>query len=465
MQLISSVCRRCTNTYNCLKTIVGAFGTRSVLAIGIVFATSQATAIASQPNVVVLFTDDMGYGDLECYGHPLIRTPNLDQLARDGLRMTSFVTGCWCVPSRTQLLTGRYMPRVEFGGGTGSDGIGGLPDSEWTLAEALNDAGYRTHMIGKWHLGYKHKKFLPVNQGFDTWFGLPYSNDYMKPWVQTDEPLGLYRGEQMVEHPFDQDTLTVRYTDESVKIIEEASSNQPFFLYLAYAMPHLPIHVSDQNRGKSQAGLYGDVIEEVDWSVGQLLAALDSKGCSDNTLVFFASDNGPWVEMPPRMQQKGNELWHAGSSGPLRGSKASTYEGGCRVPAIVRWPERTQSGRVSGELVGMPDIYRTILSVAGAKLPDHDLDGHDLTPFLTGVSDRSPRSEYFYFRDGLQAIRKENWKLRTASGETELYDMTTDPYERVNRAEREPQKVRELLARMHEVASEYDVELKDTVIK
>lgn len=414
-----------------------------------------------KPNIVVLFTDDMGYGDLACYGHPLIRTPRLDQLAEEGLRLTSFVTGSWCVPSRTQLITGRYMPRVEFNGGTGSDGTGGLPDSEWTLAEALRDAGYATHMIGKWHLGYKEKRFLPVNQGFDTWFGLPYSNDYIKPWVQTDEPLGLYRGEEMVEHPLDQDPLTTRYTEEAVQRIESAAAEDGrFFLYLAYAMPHLPLHVSDERRGRSEGGLYGDVIEEIDWSVGEVLDALEEAGVADETLVLFASDNGPWIDMPERMQQAGNELWHAGSTGPLRGSKGTTYEGGPRVPAIMCWPGQVEAGRVSPELVGMPDIYRTLITAAGGKLPDHPIDGHDITAFLTGEAESSPREDYYYFRRGLEAVRVGRWKLRTADGEPELFDLVTDPYERVNRAEGEPEKVAELRALMDAMAKEVGVSVR-----
>lgn len=413
---------------------------------------------AASPNIVVLFADDMGYGDLSSYGHPRIRTPHLDQLAADGIRLTSFVTGSWCVPSRTQLITGRYMPRIKFNGGTGAGGKGGLPDSEVTLPEALKDAGYRTHMVGKWHLGYKEKRFLPVNQGFDTWFGLPYSNDYIKPWVQTDEPLGLFRGDKIVEHPFDQDTLTTRYTTEVTKLIE-AADDKPFFLYLAYAMPHLPIHVSDERRGKSQAGLYGDVIEEVDWSVGQVLAALEKKGIADNTLVFFASDNGPWINMPPRMRQAGNKLWHAGSTGGMRGSKGETYEGGPRVPAILRWPGKIEVGQVSAALVGMPDIYRTLVSVAGGKMAEHKIDGHDLTAFLTGESKTSPRKEYFYFRRGLEALRSGNWKLRMSTGKPELFDMVTDPFERFNRAESETEKVSELQERMQEMAGEVGVKV------
>ncbi|GAA5478823.1 sulfatase [Haloferula helveola] len=416
-----------------------------------------ASLAAEKPNVVILFADDMGYGDPGCYGHPLIKTPNIDRLAGEGIRLTSFVTGSWCVPSRTQLITGRYMPRVKFNGGTGSDGKGGLPDSEKTLAEALKEAGYATHMVGKWHLGYKEKRFLPVNQGFDTWFGLPYSNDYIKPWVQTNEPLGLYRGDEMVEHPFDQDPLTTRYTEEAVGLIEKAEG--PFFLYLAYAMPHLPIHVSDARRGKSAGGLYGDVIEEVDWSVGEVLAALEKKGVADNTLVFFASDNGPWVEMPPRMLRTQNKLWHAGSTGPLRGSKGETYEGGPRVPAIVRWPGTVPAGQVSGELVGMPDIYRTCLAAGGATLPEHVLDGHDLTPFLSGKADASPREDYYYFRSGLEAVRVGRWKLRTVTGKPELFDMVTDPYERVNRADELPDRVAELRSRMGQMAKEVSVKV------
>jgi arylsulfatase A len=374
------------------------------LLVALIHGTSLADgADPSRPNVVILFTDDMGYGDLACYGHPSIKTPNIDRLADDGIRLTSFVTGSWCVPSRTQLMTGRYLPRIRFNGNTGAGGTGGLPDSEWTLAEALKDSGYKTHMVGKWHLGYKQKKFLPVNQGFDTWFGLPYSNDYMKPWVQTDEPLGLFRGETMVEHPFDQDPLTTRYTQEAVQLIERSGGDHPFLLYLAYAMPHLPLAVCDERRGSSNAGFYGDVIEEVDWSVGQVVKALEEKGIADNTLVFFASDNGPWIEMPMRMQQAGNELWHAGFAGPLRGPKGQTYEGGPRVPAMLRWPGKIAAGQVSDGFIGMPDIYRTILSVAGAKLPDQTLDGYDLTRFSPEKPSQLPGKNI--------SISKGIWKL------------------------------------------------------
>lgn len=416
----------------------------------------SSTLTAKQPNIVILLTDDMGYGDLGCYGHPLIRTPNIDRLAGEGMRFTSFVTGSWCVPTRAQLITGRYLPRVQLGGGTGSDGKGGIPDQDLTLAESLQGAGYRTHMVGKWHLGYAKEAFLPVNQGFDTWLGLPYSNDYRRPWVQTDEPLGLFRGTEMVEHPLDQDTLTVRYTAEAVKHIQ-SGGEQPFFVYLAYQMPHLPLHVADRFRGKSQMGLYGDVIEELDWSVGEVLTALEESGVVDNTVVLFASDNGPWLGLPPRMQQEGNELWHAGSPGLLRGWKGTTYEGGPRVPAMIRWPGKVAPQQVSAELVGMPDIYRTLIEIGGGQLPDYPIDGYDLVPFLTGDADHSPREEYFYFRGNLQAIRVGDWKLRTMEEAPELFNLRLDPSERFNRANEKPELVKQLRERMEEMAEEVGV--------
>jgi len=425
----------------------------NLLAVGSFLAAQQTH---DRPNIVVLLADDMGYGDLGSYGHPSIKTPHLDSLASQGLRFTSFVTGVWCVPSRTQLITGRYMPRVDFGGGTGADGEGGLPDSELTLAEGLKAVGYTTGMIGKWHLGYKQKRFLPPNQGFDYWYGLPYSNDYVKPWVQTDEPLALYRGTEIAEHPIDQETLTVRQTEEAVRFIKDrADADSPFFLYLAYYMPHLPINTTEAFQGKSGAGLYGDVIQTIDWSVEQVLQALEEHRLTESTIVFFASDNGPWLNPPKRMLQAGNELWHAGSPGPLRGSKATTYEGGARVPAMIRWPVQITPNQVSDALVAMPDIYRTLLEVAGAKLPDHPLDGCDLMPFLTGQTGESPRREYFYFlNDGLEAMRQGDWKLRLAGGEPELFNMRLDPAERYNRAADEPSVVEQLERKMVEFAKE-----------
>ncbi len=409
-----------------------------------------------KPNIVVLFVDDVGYGDLSSYGHPTIRTPNIDGLARQGVRLTSFVTAMWCVPSRTQLMTGRYMPRVDLGGGTGAGGTGGLPASELTLAEGLKVAGYSTGMAGKWHLGYKQDKFLPVSQGFDSWFGLPYSNDYRKPWVQTEEPLALYRGTEIVEHPINQNTLTTRYTEEAVSFITQQSSEEaPFFFYLAYNMAHLPIHTTEKFRGKSKAGLYGDVIETLDWSVGRVLQTMEKEGLAENTIVFFASDNGPWLNLPDRMLQDGNKPWHQGSAGHLRGSKATSYEGGGRVPGIIRWPAGIPAGQVTDQLVGMPDIYRTLLEAGGGQLPEHTLDGYNVMPFLSGETDTAPRREYAYFQGGqLEALRVGKWKLRVVRERPELFNLQADPGEQFNRAEDKPAIVARLLGRMEEVAEE-----------
>lgn len=439
-----------------LPSKIGLISLALFITAGLTGCGETETDQSSPPNIVILLTDDMGYGDLGSYGNPTINTPSIDGLASQGVRFTSFVTAPWCVPSRTELLTGRHMPRVDLGGATGSDGEGGLPDSELTLAEGLKQAGYATGMAGKWHLGYKQEKFLPTSQGFDSWFGLPYSNDYRKPWVQTEEPLGMYRGTEMVEHPINQDSLIIRYTEEAVDFIEShADGEQPFFYYLAYNMPHLPIHTTEEFRGQSVGGFYGDVIETIDWSVGEVLKILRHQGLANNTIVFFASDNGPWNDLPDRMLQGGNKYWHTGSAGPLRGSKASTYEGGTRVPAMIKWPGFIPSGQVIRELAGMPDIYRTLLEVAGAELPDHTLDGYNLMPFLTGESDQSPRTEYPYFLRGeLQAYRDGPWKLRLAGREPELFNMQDDPGERWNRAGENPEIVDRLWEKMEQLAEE-----------
>ena len=418
-------------------------------------------AKTQKPNIVILFADDMGYGDPSCYGNPVIRTPNIDSLASDGIRFTSFVTGVVCVPSRCQLMTGRYRQRVDFGGGTGSGGQGGLPDSELTLAEGLKEAGYATGMLGKWHLGYAQKKYLPVNQGFDSWFGLPYSNDMRKPWVQTDVPLGIYEDTAMVEHPVNQNTLTTRYTERARQFISShAGAEKPFFLYLAYNMPHLPVRTAEKFRGQSNAGLYGDVIETIDWSVGQVIQTLEEEGITGNTVVFFASDNGPWLNLPDRMLQEGNKPWHAGSPGPLRGHKATTYEGGARVPAMMKWPGMIREGRVTDELAATQDIYRTMLEIGGAELPDHPLDGYNLLSFLKGETDESPRNTYYYFRGNeLQAMRKGDWKLRQVDGNTQLFNLQEDPGERFNRTSEKPELVEEIRKEMKEFAEEVDAEV------
>lgn len=419
-----------------------------------------------EPNIVVLLMDDVGYGDLSSYGHPIIKTPNMDELGSQGIRFTSFVTAMWCTPSRTQLLTGRYMPRIDFGGSTGPGGDGGIPDSEVTLAEGLKKAGYATGMAGKWHLGLTDE-FLPTSKGFDEWFGIPYSNDFRKPWVQTDVPLGLYQDTEMVEFPINQNTLTTRYTQKAVNFIEENSgSDQPFFFYLAYAMAHLPIFTAEQFEGKSEAGLYGDVMSALDWSVGQVLKALEDNGIDDNTIVFLTSDNGPWLNLPERMLGENVRPWHQGTTGLLRGAKHTSYEGGNRVPAMIRWPGKIPAGQVTHELVGMPDMFRTFMEAGGADLPDNKLDGFNLMPFLSGEVSESPRNEYAYFRNNeLEAMRIGDWKLRLASGEPELFNLQLDPSELYNRVNEDHQIAKEIYTEMLRMAEDIGVNISESNIK
>jgi arylsulfatase A-like enzyme len=423
----------------------------------------QATEEAQQsPNIVVLFADDLGYGDLSSYGHPVIDTPNLDRLAAQGTRFESFYTGSWCVPSRTQLLTGRYKSRMNFQGGTGADGEGRLPPGERTLAEVLSEAGYSTHMLGKWHLGYAKDAYLPVkNGGFDTWYGLPYSNDYKKPWVQTEEPLAMYKGTETVQHPIDQSKLTTGYARRAVERIKEESQKEgePFFLYLAYSMPHLPVHTAERFGGQSGGGLYADVAETIDWSVGRIMETLEEQGLADNTIVFFASDNGPWLNLPERMRQAGNKPWHQGTTGPLRGAKHTSWEGGVRVPAIIRWPGHIEAGVETGGMAASQDIYVSMVKAAGGALPEgHEVDGHNLMPWLTGTEEQSPREQYAYELDGeLQALRMGPWKLRLApdedgSVEPQLFNLASDPAERWNRAEAQPERVARMRREMQRLA-------------
>lgn len=426
-------------------------------------AWSQRQPTQQPPNIIILFADDMGYGDLSSYGHPLIRTTNLDQMAEDGIRLTSFyVAAAACTPSRAALLTGRYplrsgLPRVLF-----PEAEHGLPASEITLAEALKAQDYRTMCVGKWHLGQTKEAYMPTFQGFDQYFGLITSNDMMRPWVQTDVPLRLYRDlEPTDEYPVDQDRLTTRYTEEAVKFIK-AAKDHPFFLYLPYNMPHAPIHTADRFRGQSTAGLYGDVIETIDWSAGQVLKTLKENDLDKNTIVIFASDNGPWNNMPDRMFKEDIvKPWHGGSAGLLRGGKGTTYEGGFRVPCIIRWPGTIPEKQVSSQVATSMDLYTTLIHVAGGNIPqDREVDGVDVMPLLMGDTTFQRGKDFYYFLgNNLEAIRSGVWKLRIApfagkevprneSLAPELYNLLLDPSERTNRAEEHPEIVAELKEKM-----------------
>lgn len=412
---------------------------------------SRLTHALERPNIIVLFADDLGYGDLGCYGHPTIETPHLDRMAREGLRLTSFYVAPWCVPSRSQLMLGRYSVRNPVGR-TGSGGDGGLREDWVTLPQSLKKVGYHTVMLGKWHLGHQEDRLLPVGKGFDYWFGLPYSNDMRRPWVNTDVPLWLYENTEKVEHPVNQNTLTTRYTKKATEFIRQ-DHKQPFFLYLAYAMPHLPVRTREDFRNQSRSGLYGDVVQTLDWSVGRILQALKERKLDDQTLVVFTSDNGPWLNLPARMLQDGNQPWHAGSPGLLRGSKGTTYEGGVRTPCLLRWPGQIPAGGRSAEIVSSIDFYRTFLTLAGGEMPEGVWDSHDLTPFLMGQTTQSPREDFFYFHGNrLDGCRRGAWKILFRNG-LELFNLDLDPSERYNRAEEHPILVKELTARIKSMAA------------
>jgi arylsulfatase A-like enzyme len=392
------------------------------LALAVLPFAAQAAAAAQKPNVVIIFTDDLGYGDLGCYGSPVIATPRIDQMAAEGVRFTDFYSAAEvCTPSRAALLTGRYPIRSGMYGRRRvlfPDSKGGLPKSELTIAKALKAQGYATAHVGKWHLGI-HDGGRPQDHGFDLTFGIPYSNDMdRRPGVSgnasgspTPPPDGwnvpLIRDGREIERPVDQTTLTKRYTEEAVKFIRE-KKGAPFFLYIAHTFPHVPMFASPTFKGKSRAGIYGDAVEEIDWSVGQVLDALRGQGVAENTLVFFTSDNGPWLIMGDQ----------GGSAGLLREGKGSTWEGGMRVPGIAWWPGRIKPG-VSRELASTMDLFPTTLALAGARVPqDRSIDGVDLSPLLFTGQSLPERPFFFYRGDQLFACRLGEWKAHffTQSG-------------------------------------------------
>ena len=348
-----------------------------------------ASAQETPPNFVVIMADDLGYGDLGVYGSNLIKTPNLDRLALNGARLESFYSSAnVCTAARGGLLTGRYPIRL----GLVADVARPTNDihlafEEITIAEALKPLGYRSALYGKWHLGSR-LEWSPMNQGFDEFFGVLHSNDMT--------PLELYRGEQMIENPVDQTTLTERYTREAVRFIAENRDN-PFFLYIPHSFPHVPLFVSPRFDGRSDAGLYGDVVETIDWSTGEILAALEEYGLSDNTLVIFTSDNGPWFE---------------GSPGIYRDRKGSSWEGGQRVPFLAHWPGRIPAGTVSNEPAMNIDLYPTLISLAGGRLPDdRPIDGKDMLPLLTGSGTSLHEVLFLFNRDRIVGVRSGQWKL------------------------------------------------------
>lgn len=359
-----------------------------------------------KPNVILIFIDDLGYGDLRTYGSPDIVTPNLDQMAKEGVKFTNFyVAQAVCSASRAALLTGTYSNRLGIHGALDHTAKHGLNPEETTIAEMLKPLGYHTAMFGKWHLGH-HPEFLPTSQGFDEYYGIPYSNDMWPNHPQSKNyypPLPLYQNDKVVDTLFsDQSMLTTDFTKKAVDFIGRNKEN-PFFLYLAHPMPHVPLFVSDKFKGKSPKGLFGDVVMEIDWSVGEVLKALKDNGLEENTLVIFLSDNGPWLSYSG----------HSGSAGPLKEGKGTSWDGGVKVPVIMKWKGHIPAGLVQQNPAMSIDILPTIARITGADLPMLPIDGKSIFPMLTDANTTSQQDAYFiyYNRNELQAVVMGDWKL------------------------------------------------------
>lgn len=427
--------------------------------------TATHTFAQRLPNIVIIFIDDLGYADIGPFGAKGYKTPNLNRMAKEGIRFTDFyVAQAVCSASRTALLTGCYPNRLGLHGALGPNAKHGISDNETTIAEVLKTKGYATAIYGKWHLGH-HPQFLPTRHGFDEYFGLPYSNDmwpkHPEAKAGTYPDLPLIEGDKVVQLMPDQSQLTRQYTERAVKFIEQNKA-KPFFLYLPHAMVHVPLFVGERFKGSSKSGLFGDVVQEVDWSVGEILDALKKHKLDNDTLVIFTSDNGPWLSYGE----------HAGSSGPLREGKGTAWEGGVRVPFIARWPGRIPAGRVNHQPAMTIDLLPTIAKLVNADLPKHKIDGLDIWPLLNGdPKARNPHEAYFFYyhTNELQAVRSGPWKLilphtyRTLGQQPkakgglpikysnvkvglELYDLATDAGETRNVADQHPDVVQRLAA-------------------
>lgn len=435
------------------------------------------------PNFVIVFIDDMGYGDAGCYGATGFTTPNLDKMAAGGMRFTNFYSAQpVCSASRAALLTGCYPNRIGISGALFPHHDVGINQQETTIAEMLREEGYATGIFGKWHLGH-HKEFLPLQHGFDEYVGLPYSND-MWPFDDIGKSLPeghnrlkfpdlpLIEGNETIEYITTlegQDKLTTLYTEKAVDFINR-HAGQPFFLYVPHTMGHIPLGVSDKFRGKSEQGLYGDVMMEIDWSVGQIEKALKDNGISDNTVIIFTSDNGPWLNF-------GN---HGGSAGGLREGKGTSWEGGQRVPFLVKWPNGIPAGTICNKLGCAIDLLPSIAEIAGAALPDLTIDGVSLVELWKGNETADPRNEvlFYYHKNHLHGVRKGNWKLvlphtwasynaepgkdgyggkrpKMKVETPELYNMMRDPGEQYNVIEYHPDKAEELMKAVEAARAEF----------
>lgn len=434
----------------------------------------------SQPNIIIIMTDDQGYQDVACYGSPDIETPHLDQMAREGVMLTDFYAAqAVCSASRAGLMTGCYPNRLGVHGAFMPNSKKGLHSEETTIAEMLKEQDYATAIFGKWHLG-DHPKFLPLQHGFDEYFGIPYSND-MWPHHPQQGPvfdfdiLPLIKGNEVIDTLDDQSMLTTQITEHSVDFIKRNKDN-PFFLYVAHPQPHVPLFVSDKFKGKSKRGLYGDVIMEIDWSVGQILAALKENNIDDNTLVIFTSDNGPWL----------NYGEHSGSALPLREGKGTAWEGGQREPCIIRYPKKIKAGGTINTALMNIDLLPTIAHLTNATLPQIDIDGKNAWSVIVGESNESPQEAYyFYYKvNELHGVRYKNWKMyfphvyRSLNGREggkdglpvnydqntlaniELYNLETDKSETLNVAKDHP----EVIKKMTALADEMRLKLGDSLL-
>ncbi len=446
--------------------------------IGLLVALQAGLAAAERlPNFVIVFIDDMGYGDIGPFGAQGYETPNLNRMAKEGRIFTDFyVTQAVCSASRAGLMTGCYNVRVGIQGALAHRANHGISAGEMTLAEVVKQKDYATACYGKWHLGH-HPKFLPTNHGFDEYFGLPYSND-MWPYHPTAKNafpnLPLIEGTRVIDADVtgeDQNNLTTWYTDHAVQFIEK-NKDRPFLIYLPHSMVHVPLYVSDKFRGKSERGLFGDVVMEIDWSVGQIMETLRKHQLDENTMIVFTADNGPWLSYGD----------HAGSAGPLREGKGTMFDGGCREPTVMWWPGKIPAGTVCKEPAMTIDILPTIAHLVGARLPDHTIDGKNIWPLIAGEAGaQSPQQAYYYYYGSqLQAVRMGKWKLhfphdyRTLSGRKggtggvpvpydqaqiglSLFDLESDVGETTNVADQHP----DIVAKMKELGDQMRAELGD----
>ena len=403
-------------------------------------------SFGQKPNIVYIFADDLGYGDLSCYVAKDINTPNIDQIAKQGIKFTEFYSASSvCSPSRAALLTGRYPQRMGINTVFFPESFTGIPDTEITIPEILKEKGYATGIVGKWHLGH-HSKYLPLQHGFDEYFGIPYSNDM--------ESVVYMRGNEVESYKVKQQYITKTYTKEAQKFITKNKDNS-FFLYIAHSMPHVPLYASEEFIGTSKRGLYGDVVQELDWSVGQILKSLREHGILENTLIVFSSDNGPWLAMKE----------DGGSAGDLREGKTFTFDGGMKVPTVAMWKNRIPQGIINNEVASQMDWFPTIANITGSSIPKGlVIDGLDISKVLTDKGNRKNSDLLFLDGKQLQGYRSGQWKVKlpykgfrgnkwkqfVKAHDTLLFNLNTDPGEKNNLFEKYPEKAKEILKEMIE---------------